>query len=227
MKNSPPLLTHILPAARHEITSWWGSVCCEPAMNFSSWCPVNFHPIPCSLSYLLFHVSFFPFIPSSAPPNMRCLSPPDMFCSSKWCCGFISLFTDGELILHTLLEPKPLSSFQTNRNRSVSPCLRERCKFWKLETNITGKIKQLDSIFHLPPPHTHTHAHAERLVMTPSNLLPFDVWPLCEWRASRGLVDLWPSDVYLVDGRGTRALEWGERIDSFNLKNRFNEFICQ
>lgn len=58
---SPPhLLTHIL-YQQPDIESLpdGGSVCCEPAMNFSSPCPVNF---PASPNYLLFHASFFLFI---------------------------------------------------------------------------------------------------------------------------------------------------------------------
>lgn len=70
-------------------------------------------------------------------------------------------------------------SFQTNRNRSVSPPLRECCEFWKLGTNITGKIKQLDSIFH-PPLHTHTCREAGN-----DSQQPFTLWRLAAaWMTS-------------------------------------------
>lgn len=109
-----PLLTHILSAARHRITSWWGSVCCEPAMNFSSSCPVNFPPslVPQATYYFMF-LSFAYFF-------HRGLSFTYQFCFSLWCTGFIPLFRDGETILHTRLEPTHLSRFQTNRDWGVS-----------------------------------------------------------------------------------------------------------
>lgn len=116
MNSPPPLLTHILSAARHRITSWWGSACCEPAMNFSSSCPVNFPPslVPQATYYFMF-LSFSSFFFTEV-----CLSPPNIFCFSPWCSGFIPLFRDGETILHTRLEPKHLSRFQTNRDWGVS-----------------------------------------------------------------------------------------------------------
>lgn len=128
-------------------------------------------------------------------------------CVSPRCTGFISLFRDRETILHARLEPKQLSSFQTNMDLGVSWC---RCmcvyvyvfdtwdvqKSWSLKRYFTERKKKT--------PHTHTCRKPGNDSLCP---LTFDVWLLCEWWASWGLVDLRPLSVYLADGRGDRAWE--------------------
>lgn len=65
------ILTHILSTTRHWITSWRGSVCCKPPMNFSSSCPVNFLPslVPQAAYYFMF-LTFYSFYPTGFLDNI-------------------------------------------------------------------------------------------------------------------------------------------------------------
>lgn len=102
-----------------------------------------------------------------------CLSPPNVFCFSPWCSGFISLFTGGET--------NPPHSAGTEAVVNISDKQRLRCasvwmcvfahtstlNSWSLKKrNFTEKNPNL-AAFH------HAHTHAGKLAMTPSTLCPF------------------------------------------------------
>lgn len=113
------VLTHIL-YQQPDIESLpdGGSVCCDPAMNFSSSCRVNFPPSlsPQTTYYYFMLLSFS----SVFHPGLSFTSQYIYFFHfSPRCSGFISLFRAGETILHARLELKELSSFQTNTEADV------------------------------------------------------------------------------------------------------------
>lgn len=130
-------------------------------MNFSSSCPVNFPPSPIPQTTYYFMLSFHFF-------TLVCLSPPNILCFSLRYRGFISLFRDGETILHARLELKQLSRFQTNMVAEV--CLgADVCVFQhEILRGHFGENKTFT-----------THTHTESPAMTPI-LCPLDVWLLCE-----------------------------------------------
>lgn len=227
---SPPHLfdPHTVSAARHWITSWWGVCLLRDGYEFFIFMPSKFPSFPCSPNYLLFHASFFLLIFS--PWSFFYL--PYISCFSPRCSGFISLFRDGETILHAWLELKQLSEFQTNTETKV--CLGVVVCVWTWDNQNSCFWEEVLKTFHRKKTRHHFTKHPHTC-KEPGNdsqrPLPFDVWLLCEWWASWGLVDLRPPSVYLADGRGERAWEivreGGNQYFSYKLNNRFKECICQ
>lgn len=214
MNSSPPQLTHILSAARHRITSWLGVCLLRAGYEFFIFMPSDFPSIPCSPSYLLFYVSFFVFSPWSV------IHPPIYCYFLPRCTGFTSLFRGSSTPGWNCSSRQ---DFRQTESWDVFSHI--HTGFLKFEKKFhrgrrkKRKKKKILTGFH------HARTHAGTLVLTPSNPLPFDVWPLREWRASWGLVDLWPPQCLPCWWEGRGSMGERERINYFNLNNRFKSLF--
>ena len=171
--------------------------------------PSDFPSIPCSPSYLLFYVPFLVFSPCSV------IHPPIYCYFLPRCTGFTSLFRGSSTLGWSC------SRRQVFRQTEGEMCFLTH-PLWVLEVwkEISQRKKEkILTGFH------HARTHAGTLVLTASNPLPFDVWPLREWRVSWGLVDLWPPWCLPCWWEGRGSMGERERIYSFNLNNSFKSLF--
>lgn len=174
-------------------------------MNFSSSCPLNFPPSPCSPHYLLFHASFFSRFPPPPPPrsvfhllDIYFVSPHDAMVLFHYlrdggdnpvCSAGTGSSCQDFLDKHGERERERVRCVSVRTHLCL--CLSTRCsEFLKFEINFTEKT-----------PHTQTYVG--RLVMTPSTLCPLTFGCCVNDEHLEGLLtsDL-PLFTSLMGGRG-------------------------